>query len=407
MVSVTILSLRLISAAVRFLLIIYIEKKYGTGILGEFSIFSSAIVVGSVFLGMELHYVLSRSVSRTTHAGQANFISAEFSIFTRLYLVLAVAAFGIYIFNNSYIFYSLILILIITEHVSLECLRSLQAAFMPVLSSVILSARSVGWFLILVLVDLYTETGQSIEKIILIWAVNSAAISVLAILYLRGLGLIKLKPVLNLRPRLIKILLVRAQPFYIAAIVFSISQYLDRFMLAFFYTNDQVGKYLFVASLASVLNLFVTYSVGVIWGPRMVKSFKNSTKLEFRSDMKGLRLLYLKWTLLGLVCALVAYHPVLKLLKIYGYNELYHVYIILLVGNLVQIVSDYFNLYLYAGSRDWIMLKIVMKAACLNLILMAILVPNLGILGAAIGFTFSQFIFCYFRFNAAHKEGLL
>jgi O-antigen/teichoic acid export membrane protein len=407
MTSIVTISLRLITAALRFLLIIYIEKNYNSAVLGEFSLYSSLITVGGVFFGMELHYVLSRLISKASYQGQRDLISAEFSVFIRLYLVAIILGFVIYLFDQSYIFYILIILLIIAEHISLEILRSVQAAFMPVFSTFILFIRSVAWFLILITVDQYFNSIKSLEKIILIWAITSIVFSTILIFFLRWLKLLKFSKILLIRHRLIRILFTRAQPFYITAIIFGVSQYFDRFFIGALYGVEAVGKYFFVASLASVLNLFVTYSVSVVWGPRVVKAFKTSTKVEFKQFMRDLRIRYYKWGLLGFICALILFHPFIYAAKLGQYDELYIVFVVLIFGNLVIITSDYFNLYLYAGQCDWIMFYIVLKCSLLSLLFMAILVPSLGLLGAAIGFILTQCVFCYFRAMAAYKEGLL
>jgi len=407
MISIIILSLRLITAAVRFLLIVYIEKEYSVSVLGEFSIYSSLITIGSVLIGMELHYVLSRSISKASYAARADLISSEFSLFFRLYLILLIISFVISAYDLNNITFSLILILIITEHISLECLRAVQAAFMPIFSTIIIFSRSVGWYLILLIIDHYADTAKSINHIIVIWTINSFIVSLVVVWFLKKYGLLIFKRVKKLHKNFIKVLLYRSRPFYLTALIFSVSQYTDRFLLGIFYASEEVGKYFFVASLASVLNLFVTYAVSVIWGPRVVKYFKILNKEEFRVIMKKLRFRYAKWMIFGFVCALISYFPFIKIINLETYNELYFVYVILLFGNLIQITSDYFNMYLYAGQRDWIMFRIVVKNALLNLLFMSILVPFYGVMGAAIGFLISQTTFCMFRVKAVYNEELL
>jgi hypothetical protein len=55
----------------------------------------------------------------------------------------------------------------------LECLRAVQAAFMPIFSTIIIFSRSVGWYLILLIIDHYADTAKSINHIIVIWTINS------------------------------------------------------------------------------------------------------------------------------------------------------------------------------------------------------------------------------------------
>jgi O-antigen/teichoic acid export membrane protein len=244
----------------------------------------------------------------------------------------------------------------------------------------------VWWPALLVLVaGIMTATGSSMAATIMVpvsLALLAAVLAVQAIVYARRLRA-RLKSVAAEydRPAWMRV----ALPMLLIDSFVALISYADIVMVGIFLTPSDVAHYFAATRLAMVVSFFLT-SVGSLAGPNLAALYAQGKT----SDMQELLAGVTPWMTLPAAAVtlllVVAGWPLLRLFGA-GFDTAYVTLVLLAAGNLVASVNGPAGLVLNMTGHQGSCGKTYAGAAVTNIILNALLIPRLGIAGAALATT--------------------
>ena len=324
--------------------------------LGILGIIIAILIIAIQITGFELHYVNSRNIAVEKDQNVAAIIKAQFSFHFLSYIVALPCLSLIFFYEILDWSYFLILsILLIFEHLSQEMIRLLQFTFNPVKGAFLIFLRSGVWAFILIILCEFYSFELTVKSVLIVWLI----FSIIATIY----GVVSLRKFLFTRNEIkllslswVKGVLITSLPFFITTTCFTISQFIDRFVLDNIIGSFAVGIFFFMASMASALNLFVSFSVGVFYGPMAIRAFRKNGLNEF---IKVRRIFIKKtiiFTLIGLLAAMVLIHPSLYFINKEEYHSYLYIYYLMLFANCLMIGSDFSNLEMYVRGLDFEMM---------------------------------------------------
>lgn len=158
----------------------------------------------------------------------------------------------------------------------------------------------------------------------------------------------------------------------------------DRFILKAFVGHEGVGRYEWAARMSGVLNLFVVQSFQLAFTVIGLKTLNKGDK-RFSQDTFRHFVVLLGWATLGV--AILSYELTTVLSKMGAseqyINSTYYVFPLCL-GVMTYGVYVVINNVLYAAAKTHLITINVILAALLNILLNVLLIPWIGIMGAAL-----------------------
>ena len=178
--------------------------------------------------------------------------------------------------------------------------------------------------------------------------------------------------------------LVVARPFLITAISAVSLVVLDRFFIMSYHGMAAVGIYTFFAGITSGLHMLVNAGVSMIRLPRIVSAYKRGDTTAYRDEVLVLFKVTMVATLaLGGIIA-VAIFPVMYFVGQQVYWDGLPTFFILLVAAMVRCLADVPIYALYAKNCDMRIMIANVTAFAVFVLANVLLVPPLGVLGAAL-----------------------
>jgi O-antigen/teichoic acid export membrane protein len=376
---------RLSGALSKFVLFLYLGRAVDTAQIGLLAIVIAVVAIFVQLVGAEFHYINNREIASSTKLHAAGLIRGQLILHCVSYfLILPMLSLVFFFGLLDWIYFIPILCLLITEHLGQEIFRFLQFRFKPVLGALVLFVRSGLWvFVFIYLVERYGVL-PSIQNVLEIWLVFSLLAVFFGGYFIRDyLFERQASKVFSLAWS--KNAIGRAMPFFISAACFSLFQYLDRFILELTLGTASVGIMFFLASLASALHLFVSFAVGVFYGPLAIRAFRQKgldAYLEVRSSFIKKTIAY---GLIGVIFALVLISPVLNLVGKADYLSHAYVFYLMLIANAIMIGADFANLDLYVRNMDKEIMFSTVFALLASIVIQTIMILAFGIMGAALG----------------------
>ena len=372
---------RLGAAASKFILFIYLARNITPEELGLIGIIIAILIIAVQMTGLEIHYVNSRNIVTEQEINSAAIIRAQFLTHFLSYILALpcmVLLFFFQILDWSYLI--VISALLISEHLGQEMIRFLQFTFKPVKSAILIFLRSGCWAYVLIILCEFFSFELNVKLVLYVWLL----FSITAVVY----GLISLRTFLFGKIEInlftldwLRTVLLKSMPFFFTTSFFTISQYIDRFVLQNIIGGFGVGIFFFMASMASALNLFVSFSVGVFYGPLSIRAFRKDGKQSFEEIKQIFIKKSIIFGIVGLTCGLILIHPALYFIDKEEYYNFIYIYYLMLFANCLMIGSDFANLEMYVRGLDVEMMSSAMIGLILTFIIQVTLVSLWGMSG--------------------------
>ena len=174
-----------------------------------------------------------------------------------------------------------------------------------------------------------------------------------------------------------------AAPFFLATVFYKIIEFSGRFFLDYYWTKEDVGIFTFFSGISNAMFVFVQSTVIIVLSPYLIESANKGFK-EFRKVFNNYRQQILLTTSIGFSLAALAIYPLLLFVD----NELLLnnvlIFFVLLLAVAFFCFSYIPHYGLYSFHRDKSLLKASIIGAVVNVLFNFVLVPNYGVLGAAI-----------------------
>lgn len=380
------LSLRGLSIVSKFFLILYITKYFSLSDLGVYGIFFTTITILVLVLGLDFYMFNTREILSVDYDKRLSLILNQSILHIITYLLILPLVLGVFYFNIlpwQYLvwFYGIL----IAEHLSQELYRLFITLSKPLFANFLLFIRTSSWIYILLFIWIYDESKQfhNLELIWKMWFLGSVA-SIL-------LGIYQLKKTIHIPNssnsinfKWIQKGLTISAIFFLSTIMLKTIEFSDRYMIQYWLNNEDLGIYTFYANFTNVAQTIVFTLVVMIHSPKILE-FANQNNFTAYRKLKTIfnkQIIFI--SLISFFVVIVAIYGALYLInKTTLYNNLMTFYIL----NFSILMQNYVLIYyydLYSQKKDKRILTSTIIGAILNIVLNIILIPQYGIIGAAI-----------------------
>lgn len=341
------LVLRGIALTGKFLLAICIAKYIGLAAIGVYGLAVGFAVVGTKLFGLGFSAEINRRLGHVGGRGiilVAGRISAVYGLSYLLVGSIVLIALRAPIVHlqvsgvGGHLW--LIFCVVIVEHLSFELNSYVFSLHKPKLGSWLLFMRTGGWSVVAI-AALVSAYSTGIGDIFRIWIfsdilVVSVAACVLVHEYFAA--------DVNLGPYVGSIVGVwrGGYLFFISISVISAMQYLERFLASPHLSQDQLGRYVFVWSVANALQTISNAAIVVVTTPRLAKWAGMGDRVQYSKVLKSSLRTCLALTFTVAIVIVAMFRPVMNVAHIGMKSGDVLVMIMLLFSFMIRSVCDIF-----------------------------------------------------------------
>jgi len=364
--------------------------KYSEAGFGTYSLLATSIFLLVFVMGIDFYSYANRSVLEPESHPQ-KIIFNQFSLYGILYLLLLPLVYIIFKWEDfEWQLFWLFYLVLITEHLNFEFYRLLFVFKKPLAANINLFLRNALWVFV-ASYYLFLHQNISMQLVLKLWlAGNIAALFFSLAVSFQKRHKISMQHFVWDKQWILKGLLV-STPYLLGTLAYKTIEFADRFLIDYFLDKKAVGVYAFFANMANVLNIVLFTLVISVLYPSLVESIMKKDRTSFQRIFQQFKKEII-WTSLGVGIILAIILPVLlSLIGKTNYLHQYYVFVLLLLANIALNLSFLFHFIMYAYKKDWKIFKATAWAALLNIVLNIVLIPPIGIGGAAIA-TFLSFL---------------
>lgn len=403
------LILRGLTLISRFLLSLLLARMLSPAEMGEYGLVTAALAFALLAVGLEFYSYTLRELVPAAPDRRARIIANQIVLAVIALLVVAMALFGAVAAN---LFPGRLtpwfLVILVTEHVSLEATRILIVTWRPVRAYIVVFLRGGLWVYVTAALMFAAPSMRTLETVLVSWALGglfSIAVAALSLADLPWSGLRRFRP----DAQAIKGGLLVARPFMLTAAGALVISYLDRFVIDAIVGRTGVGIYTFYSTILIGL-LSLGSSVSHQFLPKVIAAYAEGSD-PFRATLKSLC-----WSMLalalgtGLLSALLM-RPMLAALGLSTYLANILLFYVMLPGVVLRMFADVPSYALYAARSDTDLLVCNIGSAIVSTLLNILLIPRFGLYGAAFAsgvasaaLFLSLLGFAVYRFRAPIKE---
>ncbi|MGT2434908.1 lipopolysaccharide biosynthesis protein [Bradyrhizobium betae] len=273
------------------------------------------------------------------------------------------------------------LLVLATEHISLEATRILIITSRPVRAYIGVFLRGGVWVYAITLLMFANPSSRTLETVLIWWALGGAASILFAAFSLKELPWREIGR-RSIDWQWVRTGLLTARPFMLTAAGALLISYADRFLIDMFVGRGALGIYTFYSTIAiGILSLGASISQQFL--PKVIAAYARDLP-TFRRSVRNFF-----WSLLGvaggmIVLAGVLILPLMSLLQLDQYTQGIGVFFLMLPGLLVRVLADVPSYALYAARADSSLLYCNLGSAVVSVALNLVFIPIMGNYGAAL-----------------------
>ena len=394
--------LRGLTLASRFLLSLLLARMLSPAEMGEYGLLTAALAFALLAIGLEFYSYTLREMVPASPTGRTRIIADQITLGVIALLVLGILVLAAILagwFPSRLAPW--FLLILITEHISLEATRILIITERPVRAYVGVFLRGGIWVYAMAVLMFTTPSTRTLETVLVWWALGGTLAIAFSAVSLSNLPWRELR---GYRPDWNAIFagLRTARPFMLTAAGALIISYVDRFVIDRFVGREALGIYTFYSTISIGL-LSLGASVSHQFLPKIISGYAagaEAYRAALRSFFWSLLALALGTTIIsGLVMG-----PMLNILGLSVYASGIWVFYAMLPGIFLRMLADVPSYALYAARSDSYLLFCNLGAALISTLLNVLLVPIFGIFGAALtGGVASAVLFVSLAFLAVRE----
>lgn len=381
------LLLRSLSLVSKFFLVVFVARFLSVAELGVYGIFTVTVSYSLYVIGLDYYTYATREMMSHPEdewprliRDQGVFIFVVYGI--GLVILLVASSVGLFRMPSMHWLF----LILLSEHLNQEVFRILVALGRPLVANLVFFIRSGAWVYVALLLMVNEPGTRTLETIWLCWFIGGIASLFISGLVIAGLGWsgIRGKKIdWNWILRGVRL----ALPFFIATLALRGIFTFDRYMIKYFWTESEVGIYTFYMGIAGVLSSFVDAGITVNYYPKMVRFYRSGEYEEYRREKHRMAQAIVATSVVCVFLIALLVHPLLRYIGKEVYRENLHVLWLLLGGMSFMNLSMVPHYGLYSKGVDKGILFSTIVTFCLCVILYSLLIPCLGVSGAAIAFT--------------------
>lgn len=380
--TVAALVLRALTLASRFLLSLLLARMLSPAEMGQYGLLTAALAFALLMVGLEFYSYTLRELVPASPVQRARIIADQMALGAVALLAIGIVVAGA-IGTGSFParLAPWFILILVTEHVSLEATRILIITWRPVRAYIGVFLRGGIWVYVIAVLMLAVPSTRMLETVLIWWALGgvlSIAFSAFSLAELPWRELRGYRPdIQNIRAGLRV-----ARPFMLTAAGALVISYVDRFIIDAFVGRDALGIYTFYSTILIGL-LSLGGSVSHQFLPKVIAGYTAGPD-AYRASLRSFF-----WSMLALVSATMilsafAMGPMLTLLGLSTYAANVGVFYAMLPGIFLRMLADVPSYALYAARSDKYLLICNLGSAVVSTALNVALIPVLGIYGAAL-----------------------
>jgi O-antigen/teichoic acid export membrane protein len=376
------LVLRALTLASRFLLSLLLARMLSPAEMGQYGLLTAALAFALLVVGLEFYSYTLRELVPATPERLVRIIADQIALGLAALLAIAIIVLGAVAAGAFPAALALwFLVILVTEHVSLEATRILIITWRPVRAYIGVFLRGGIWVYPIALLMFAVPSSRTVETVLICWGLGgvlSITFSALSLSYLPWRALKGYRPDLKNIGQGLR----TARPFMLTAAGALVISYVDRFVIAAFVGDEALGIYTFYSTILIGL-LSLGGSVSHQFLPKVIAGY--SAGLD--AYLAALRSFF--WSMLALASGTIAISglamaPMLAVLGLSTYISSIWVFYAMLPGIFLRMLADVPSYALYAARSDRSLLLCNLGSAVVSTLLNVLLIPLFGIFGAAL-----------------------
>ena len=380
------LSLRVGSTGARFLLTVVLTKWVGLDAAGEYAIFLTSATLLGQLVGADYFTFSMREMAGRTPAESRAIVDTQYALFGRTFAIGALLA--PIPFVTGFIpwrFFAAFVAIAALEQIAQELYRVLVSMRRPVWANICYVLRSAAWVPVVAAAAALTERGRSLHFVYVSWLVGVALSVVVAAVLISRLapGLLRRRPH---DPALLREGLRAAAPFFLASVCVNVVEYADRYFLAAWVGAAEVGAYWLFRGITNLVLMGAYFGVYEFKFPELAAAFGRGDEQAFAEHARAMAIGAIAVTVLAVVVGSVLAVPLLRFVGSPRLLQMLDTFYLLLLGSALASAATGLTFLLNARRRDAAVLPPTAMAGAVSLGANALLIPSLGMRGAAFAF---------------------
>lgn len=401
------ISLRGLTLASKFILLLNMARLFTTAELGIYGLFTTTIGLFLYLAGIDFYMFSSREILAHPRIEWSRLIRDQFLFYVVTYLLVipitTIVFIGGFLPWKYLIWFNLLLVL---EHLGREVYRALLILSQPVIANIALFLQNGIWvYALLTLMCLRPET-RNLTTLWLVWAVGIIVSLVFEVYWLRDLDWQS-----AIRTSVdwawIKQGISVSLPLLGGTLTALGITVVDRYGLKLYWGSEAVGIYTFYASLANTLQGFIDTGVITIFYPQIVATYQQGLEKEYRQLMNQLTRIIALLALILSALAIAFIYPVLALVHKPIYAANLPVYWVLLASAIVTVFGLIPHYGLYAKRLDKAIISSNIVGLLVAVLVNLLLVPKFGSIGAAFATLSGMTVMGTVKLSALNKRRMV
>lgn len=374
---------RALALGSKLIFLVCAGKYLPLGQMAVYGLMATTVGIASTVLGLEFYAFSTREILARDATEQAVCLRDQLALHLSAYVVLLPLSFPV--FATGVLTWSLagwFLVLAVGEHLAEESARIFRALLRPVFSTVLFFLRSSAWCILVVALFFWNPKRVTLALIFGSWSA-----SVLVSLLLVAIALRKLDWSRASRVAVDWVWIRRgvwvAAPFMVSAVASRVIELVDRYIIHFMLSNAAVAVYSFYGTIANVIPALIGATVSTILLPRIIRAYQTGNAVEYRTHYRTLNAMTM---VIVVLCMPIVYGVVVRLQSLIGRPEYaagLPTCAVLLLATGVNAMAQLPGVALYSRGDDVALLIAVLIGATINTVLNLVMIPMLGINGAA------------------------
>ncbi|MBI3435552.1 MAG: hypothetical protein HY056_10815 [Proteobacteria bacterium] len=373
--------LRGLTLGSRFLLSLLLARMLTASELGQYGLVTAFLAIALLAVGLEFYSFTLRQMVPAAPRQRVRIIADQIALTSLTVCVtVGVTAAAVWAGILPSALAAWFLLILITEHLSLEATRILIILSRSVRAYIGLFLRGGIWVFVIAALMFATPSVRTLETVLLWWAIGGATSVVFAAISLRYLPWLELR---EFRPdwTRIGIGLRTARPFMLTALGALILSYFDRFVIEGNLGRDALGIYTFYSTITiGILSLGTSISHQFL--PKVISGFAAGAE-SFRAVLWTHALSLSAIGIFVVLAAAIAIGPIVIVMQLEIYAAAIPAFYVMLAGVLLRILAEVPSYALYAAHADKGLLACNLGAGAVAVSLNLSLVPFFGLVGAA------------------------
>jgi O-antigen/teichoic acid export membrane protein len=376
--------LRAITLGSKFVLIFYLAKVLQPEDIGIYGLTVVTVNFCMYVVGLDFYVYSQREILSGADANRATLVRDQLVFYSIWYLVVLPVIFSIFFVGLMPLeMWKWFYVLLVLEHISHEGYRLLIVIHRPILAGWALFLRSGAWVYAVLMIMLLEPVARDLSLVWLGWAVGATGSIVLVFMGMKSLDW-SATSIVPVNWRWIKRGIGIALPFLLGSLAYRGLFTVDRYVISIYLGAKAVGVYTVYIGIMNAVLAFVDGGAITTTFPKLVSAIRQGRVQE--------QLLYKASMIRGVAVVVIVLNVLVVFVAPFFLSfigrEVYMIDVealwILLVAGAFFAASNVPHYILYAQARDKVLIGVHILGLFLSTLLLTLLVPKYGIVGAAL-----------------------